>query len=150
MPRKLYPVRRPIRDTLLHGATALSDSVKVAPASERLKKQDGLSRKREETVLWMNLRGVLFLYIGILFAANPAQAASSKTITLNNSVNVAILEDDGIPTNKLVRLRSANGSFSTITFEMPTAELIINLAGGNDQLTIAGSGMIGVTASITV
>jgi hypothetical protein len=150
MPRKLYPVRRPIRDTLLHGATALSDSVKVAPASERLKKHDGLSRKREETVLWMNLRGVLFLYIGILFAANPAQAASSKTITLNNSVNVAILEDDGIPTNKLVRLRSANGSFSTITFEMPTAELIINLAGGNDQLTIAGSGMIGVTASITV
>jgi hypothetical protein len=90
------------------------------------------------------------VFLAFLITADQARAAASKTITLNNKVNLAILEDDGIPTNKLVRLRSENGSFSTITFEMPTAELIINLAGGNDQLTVAGTGMNGVTATITV
>lgn len=110
----------------------------------------GLSRKRPKHFRWTKLLVGLLLHIGTIVAANPTHAAASKTITLNNSANQAILEDDGIPTNRLVRLRSENGSFNAITFEMPTSELIINLAGGNDQLTIAGSGMAGVTATITV
>lgn len=92
--------------------------------------------------------------LGILLAsvlhAETALAAASKTITLNNSANQAVIEDDGITTNRLVRIRSLNNSFATITFELPTSELIINLGGGNDTLTVNGNGITGFTAKLTL
>lgn len=147
---KLLSATRLVRETLMRWPVLLNDAVQVALMPDRHRKHVALSRKRPRHVSWTKLVVALLLQFGTVFAAHAAHAAASKTITLNNNANQAILEDDGIPTNRLVRLRSENGSFYTITFEMPTSELIINLAGGNDQLTIAGSGMAGVTATITV
>ena len=92
--------------------------------------------------------------LGLLLAAvlhiEPAHAAASKTITLNNNANQAVLEDDGITTNRLVRIRSLNNSFTTVTFELPTSELIINLGGGDDTLSVSGTGITGFTAKLTI
>lgn len=67
-----------------------------------------------------------------------AVAANQFTVTLNNSANTAVLEDDGNPTNKIVQVRSTNGSFATIKFTMPTMKLVFDLGGGNDSLAIDG------------
>lgn len=92
--------------------------------------------------------------LGLLLAAvlhiEPAHAAASKTITLNNNANQAILEDDGITTNRLVRIRSLNNSFTAVTFELPTSELTINLGGGDDTLSVSGTGITGFTAKLTI
>lgn len=85
-----------------------------------------------------------------LLCAETAHAAATKTITLNNSANQAIIEDDGIPSNRLVRIRSLNNSFATITFELPTSELIINLCGGKDTLEFDGTNITGFTAKLTI
>lgn len=109
---KLHSGTRLVRETLMRSPVLLSDAAQGALMPDRQRKHVALSRKRPKHVTWTKLLVAFLLHIGTVFAANPAQAAASKTITLNNNVNQAILEDDGIPTNRLVRLRSENESFS--------------------------------------
>ncbi len=109
---KLLSGKRLLRETLMRSPVFLSDVVQVDLIPDTHTKHVGLSRKRPRHVSWTKLLVALLLYNGTVFAANSAEAAASKTITLNNNANQAILEDDGIPTNRLVRLRSENGSFN--------------------------------------
>ena len=109
---KLLSGKRLVRETLMRSPVLLSDAAQDALMPDRQRKHVGLSRKRPRHVSWTKLFVGLLLHIGTIVAANPTYAAASKTITLNNNANQAILEDDGIPTNRLVRLRSENGTFN--------------------------------------
>src|SRR5207245_463277 len=46
----------------------------------------------------------------------------------------------GGPGNNISQLNSVNGTFENTTFSNPTNSLTIDLGGGNDTLTISGTG----------
>lgn len=90
------------------------------------------------------------LVASVLMSGTSAIAANNKVLSLNNSANVAVIEDDGVPGDAFAQIRSLNGTFSTQRFRLPTNQLTIYLRGGDDQLTIDGTGLPALTASILI
>ena len=66
-------------------------------------------------------------------------AASNRTINLQNGVaHRAILQDDtAIPSNSLFSSVDLPVTFESISFATPSVSLTVNLADGNDELTIS-------------
>lgn len=79
-----------------------------------------------------------------------ASAPYSKYIVLNGDDNDAVLEVNGDPLDDLVQLRSTNGTFETIVFQLPTDVLAIELGDGNDTLVVDGLDLRTLTADVFI
>ena len=82
--------------------------------------------------------------------SNTASAGYAEYLQLNGLDNHAVLEDNGNPSDNIVQLRSTNGTFATIQFEMPTDILAIDLGAGDDQLVVEGLQLGVLTAELMV
>ena len=82
--------------------------------------------------------------------SKTASAGYAEYLQLNGLDNDAVLEDNGNPSDNIVQLRSTNGTFATIQFEMPTDVLAISLGAGNDNLQIEGLDLGTLTAELMV
>ena len=78
---------------------------------------------------------MLLAIIAILSVGTPTYGNYSRTIQLNDLDNRAVVEDNGNPDDNIIQIRSTNESFSTIEFEQPTDELIIQMGQGTDSVT---------------
>jgi len=79
-----------------------------------------------------------------------APAAYAEYIVLNGEDNDAVLEDNGNLLDDLVQLRSVNGTFETVVFRLPTNQLVIELGGGDDTLTVDGLELGALTADVFI
>ena len=77
-------------------------------------------------------------------------APYSQYIALNGQNNEAVLEDNGNLADNLVQLRSTNGTFETIVFELPTDVLVIDLGDGNDSLVVDGLELGTLSANVSI
>ncbi len=81
---------------------------------------------------------------------NTATAGYAEYLQLNDLENHAVLEDNGNPADNIIQLRSTNGTFATIQFEMPTHILAIDLGAGDDRLTVEGLELGVLTAELMI
>lgn len=83
-------------------------------------------------------------------AASTTAGPYAQYLVLNGEDNDAVLEDNGNLDDNLVQLRSTNGTFETIIFELPTDVLVINLGDGDDSLTVDGLNLGTLSANVSI